>query len=75
MFDPQIADILLGLGTRPEKIERVRTVARLKYPEEYLGGIEDLEVVMLEPGTRFRVREHDGNEWIETEREIEWKTA
>ena len=75
LFDPQVADILLSDELRDTRIEKIRALVAIKYPDVAHGGIPDLEVVMLEPGTRFVVREYDGFESIETEREMAWKTA
>jgi hypothetical protein len=75
LFDPQVADILLAGEPRDTRIQKIRALVAIKYPDVAQGGIPDLEVVMMAPGTRFVVREYDGNEWIETEREIAWKTA
>ena len=35
----------------------------------------DLCIRELEPGTKYRLQEYDGSEWIETEEEIEWSVA
>ena len=37
-------------------------------PNEYVycGAVLDLAVRWLDVGTRFRIMEHDGNEWVET---------
>lgn len=35
----------------------------------------DLRITELEPGTRFRITEYDGNESVETEYDIEWSVA
>jgi hypothetical protein len=73
MFDPQIADIRdQGAADWQDKS---RAIAVVKYPDAYLGGLEELQVKWLPVGTQFRVLEYDGFEHIEINGEIEWITA
>ena len=72
-FDPQIADIV-DQGTADWQ-ERAETIAKIKYPDAFLGGLKDLRVKWLPVGTQFRVTEYDGNEDIEINTEIDWITA
>lgn len=39
------------------------------------GDYAQLEIVELEPGTRYRIREYDGSEHIERESDIQWSVA
>lgn len=39
------------------------------------GGFASLTIRDLPPGTRYRIQEYDGMEWIELESEIEWSVA
>ena len=73
LFDPQIADIR-DQGA-PDWQERAKAIARIKYPDAYLGGLQDLRVKWLRQGTQFRIDEHDGNELIVINGEQEWITA
>ena len=73
LFDPQIADIR-DQGA-PDWQERVAAIARIKYPDAYLGGLQDLRVKWLRQGTQFRIDEHDGNELVVINGEQEWITA
>lgn len=73
LFDPQIADIR-DRGA-PDWQERVEAIARIKYPDAYLGGLQDLRVKWLRQGTQFRIDEHDGNELVVINGEQEWITA
>ena len=76
LFDPQIGDIMLDQGLpREERLRRARVIAELKYPKQHLGGLDQLEAVELPMGTRFVVREHDGNEDVVLERDVQWYTA
>ena len=73
LFDPQIADIR-DQGA-PDWQERAKAIAQIKYPDAYLGGLQDLRVKWLRQGTQFRIDEHDGNELIVINGEQEWITA
>lgn len=47
-----------------------------KYGENmYLGGMENLMVVWVDEGNKFRVDEYDGNEGIEIFEDADWFTA
>ena len=39
------------------------------------GYCANLCIRELEPGTKYRLQEYDGSEWIETEDEMEWSVA
>ena len=39
------------------------------------GDCADLCIRELEAGTKYRLQEYDGSEWIETEEDIEWSVA
>ena len=73
LFDPQIADIV-DQGA-PDWQERTMAMAQIKYPDAYLGGLQDLRVKWLRQGTQFCIDEHDGNELIVINGEQEWITA
>ena len=73
LFDPHIADIR-DQGA-PDWQERAEAIARIKYPDAYLGGLHDLRVKWLRSGTQFRIDEHDGNELVVINGEQEWITA
>lgn len=57
LFDPEIVRAVLG-----ESDESVRDIVDRKYPDEYAGGINTLEVHWLPVGTTFDVQEYDGYE-------------
>lgn len=46
-----------------------------KYPEAYLGGLEDCSVEWLPKGTRFRIDEYDGSESLHVESDSSWQIA
>jgi hypothetical protein len=45
------------------------------YPGIYTGGVDDLEVLWVKEGTRFRINEYDGSETVEFDYSVEWMTA
>jgi hypothetical protein len=73
LFDPQIADIVDQGGANWQ--EKAEAIAQIKYPESYLGGLQDLQVRWLPVGTQFRISEYDGSEDIETRDSVDWITA
>lgn len=75
IFDPWIVDILLTSMIKPEKIEKIRAYCALKYPDQYLGGVEDLTIAWLLEGTEFVIDEYDGSESILIKDDVNWITA
>lgn len=47
----------------------------LGYTYVYMGGFDGLTVVEVPNGSRFRIKEYDGNESIEVYNEKEWILA
>ena len=43
--------------------------------DEASGDCAELCIRELEPGTKYRLQEYDGSEWIETEADILWSVA
>jgi len=43
--------------------------------DEASGDCAELCIRELEPGTKYRLQEYDGSEWIETEEDIIWSVA
>lgn len=69
-------DVLLSRDySHAEKINRILTHCSLKYPDQYLGGVDDLTVKWIKQGTQFRVTEYDGSESLEFHDGINWITA
>jgi hypothetical protein len=71
LFDPTIVDLLLS-GADPADIQ---AYADLKYPDIYIGGLEDLIVKWVPEGTKFRIDEYDGSESLVLESQEVWMTA
>jgi hypothetical protein len=45
------------------------------YKNKYFGGAEDLQIMWLPVGTRFRITEYDGYEDVEVPEEVNWMIA
>lgn len=73
MFDPEVVQWVLdgkpeGKFTDEEYFEK-------KYGGYiYDGGMDDLKIKWLVPGTKFRITEYDGNEELEFS-DIDWNYA
>ena len=62
LFDSRLVDAVLAKMPLEEFIALCESLGY----DHYKGGAGDLEVVWLEPGTRFVVEEYDGSESIRT---------
>lgn len=72
LFDPVVVDMV----EKKEPYYKIENYCHEKYGDEpYLGGSEDLTVAWLDVGTKFKIREYDGSESIETEDSIRWHLA
>ena len=59
-----------------EDMPRFEYILIEKYGENmYLGGMENLMVVWVDEGKKFRVDEYDGNERVEILEDADWFTA
>ena len=70
MFDPSIVEWL-----EQGELDKILTYMTLRYPDVYIGGIDDLTIKWIPVGTKFRVVEYDGAEYIETLDSVNWITA
>jgi hypothetical protein len=71
VFDPAIVKLVIE-----EKFDELETFMLLKYPNMYLGGMHNLEVVWIPKGREFKITEYDGNESIEyKDQDDGWLTA
>lgn len=73
LFDAQIADIVDRGGDDWQ--DQAEAIAKVKYPDSYLGGLEDLRVAWLPQGTVFRIHEYDGSETVELRDKLNWWSA
>lgn len=60
IFDPTLVDMILNGIDKQAWTEYVT----LKYPDMYLGGLDDLCIWWVKEGTQFQIREHDGSESV-----------
>jgi hypothetical protein len=61
IFDSRLVDYVLVNGN-----ESLAYYAESLGYNGYMGGAKDVEVIWLEPGTRFVIEEYDGSESIRT---------
>ena len=71
MFDPGLGDLVLA----GRKHEEITVYATLKWPGAYLGGLSELNIRWVPVGTRFQIREDDGNEIVVLCDDIDWIIA
>jgi hypothetical protein len=71
LFDADIAQAVLD-GMDSGDLE---LLAKSKYPKEFLGALDDLEVRWIKQGTEFIVEEYDGSENIRYKDSIIWSVA
>ena len=45
-------------------LQQINAIAHEHFPEEYLGGLRNIKLEFIKPGTRFRIDEYDGAESI-----------
>jgi hypothetical protein len=65
-----------GLITKEQMKEKiVFRLAMLGLDDVYTNGAIDLTIFWLDPGQRFRIEEHDGNESVVLFEQMEWLTA
>lgn len=62
IFDSNIVEML-----EDNKYNEIVDYCEKKYPDGYFGGVDDLIIVWLPEGTKFRIEEFDGSEYIITE--------
>jgi hypothetical protein len=70
LFDPALVELV-----EQEKWEELQAFVVLKYPDIYVGGLEDLQIEWMPEGTQFQVNEYDGSESIEKRDSVNWHTA
>lgn len=60
LFDPGLVQLILNEATFKEKLE----YANVKWPDAYVGGLNDVEVEWIPVNTEFMIDERDGSESI-----------
>lgn len=74
LYDPVIVQMLeMGL---PDVRDKIVEYCKVTYGDEhYYGGVDDLEVVWLDEGTKFFIDEYDGAESLVLESSMKWEIA
>lgn len=71
IFDPGLVNLIL----EDRKDEEIEVYITLKWPDAYSGGVIELDIRWVPVGTKFHIREDDGNEMVVQEDDIEWIVA
>ena len=71
LFDPVLAQAILNGKSKSE----IEELAESRYPDEYCGGAEDLQVAWLPEGTLFHIDEYDGSESVRLADHQQWIKA
>lgn len=70
VWDPGMVQLVLE-----SRRDEMMTYAMLKWPDAYLGGLDQLAVTWVAEGGRFRITEFDGNEEVELMTQVNWLQA
>lgn len=71
IFDFEIASMLHNKVDFQQIVEYVEK----QYPDAFYGALDNLIIKWLPIGTKFRIDEYDGAEWVEEYREESWYIA
>lgn len=78
VFDPFVVELVSKPGwyKKPDNLKVLSLYLENEYGEYFITeGIEDLVVKWVPEGTKFRIAEYDGAEYIEVLHEIDWLEA
>ena len=70
IFDPSIVSWI-----EAEEQDKILNYMTLKYPNVYLGTLDDLRIAWIPKGTEFVIDEYDGSESISFKDKVSWITA
>jgi hypothetical protein len=70
VFDP-----VLAAYVDEGKMAEAESYVAMRFPEAYIGGLEDLSILWVPVGTEFRIHEYDGSESIEIKEKMDWLIA
>lgn len=71
LFDPVVVEMV----EKKEYHTKIENYCLEKYGDDVSIFGDKLEIAWLDVGTKFKIREYDGSESIETEESIEWLLA
>lgn len=75
LYDPVLAEILESGDYIEGYTDKLIEVAKQRYPDAYLGGINGLTVHWVPVGSKFRIEEYDGSESLVFEDDYHWSVA
>lgn len=78
LFDPVLAEMLESgdyIEGNESYLNKIEEVAKQRYPDAYLGGLDGLCVHWVPEGLRFRIEEYDGSESLVLEDDYNWSVA
>jgi hypothetical protein len=70
MFDRDLAEATLA-----GDFDKMFAIAKAKWPDEYLGGLDDLTVKWVPVGAQFYIDEYDGSESVVLMDDVQFHTA
>jgi hypothetical protein len=59
LFDPSIV-----LWLENDEYDKIKHYVMLKYPNIYLGGLDNLSIKWVKQGIAFKIHEYDGSESV-----------
>lgn len=71
MFCPELVHAVLNKAP----LASLEEIARRLFPDEYHGGLRDIEVEWVKEGTQFTIDEYDGSETLRYASKHDWVTA
>lgn len=78
LFDHVLAEMLESgdyIEGSESYLNKIEEVAKQRYPDSYLGGLDGLCVHWVPIGKRFRIEEYDGSESLVLEDDYNWSVA
>ena len=75
LYEPLVVEWVLAGKPNNHMATAVFDYIQQQYEYVYTGGMQNLEVMWLPIGTRFRINEYDGHERVVVYEEEEWHTA
>jgi hypothetical protein len=55
--------------------DKIMEIARINWPDNYMGGLMDCSVYWIDKGTKYRITEYDGAESIEFDTSDYWSVT
>ena len=71
LFSPEIAEAL----DNKADYQTLEEISERLFPGAFLGGLEQLKIEWVEPGSQIRIDEYDGNESVYILNDVQWPIA